>query len=260
MARVPIIYNDKDTILHRRDARIKILMFVFLVLFLYFAPTWQWMLGMTVLGLLLALISQMPKRFLLVLWLLQLPNILALVLVPIIGQLIASGGLEYSGRLAFGGRLSLAWSAALFVSVSLVSTMTVKELADGLRGLGLPEFICFVVEYVFLLVYRSADDVFRIANAMRAKGVDLEIRNPMTWITGIPLLMVPTIISVLRRAMPMMSVLEMRGFSATKRRKKLNLPKIDSLDISFLVGSVAVFVLAVGVRFGWLPPLMLQWA
>ncbi|MGF1537484.1 MAG: energy-coupling factor transporter transmembrane component T family protein [Elainellaceae cyanobacterium] len=256
MARVPIVYNEQDTILHDRDPRIKILMFVFLVLFLYFAPSWKWMLGMTILGLALAFIAQLSKKALLILWALQLPNILALVLIPLIAQFVTGDGFEYTGRLAFGVRLALAWSAALFVSISLMSTMTVKDMADGLRGLGLPEFFCFAVEYIFLLIYRSGDDIFRIADAMKAKGVRLESKNPFTLIGALPRLMVPTIISLLRRAMPMMSVLEMRGFSATKRRKKLNLPSIDALDILFLLGAILVFLSSVAARFGWLAPLI----
>jgi energy-coupling factor transport system permease protein len=50
-SRVPVLYQDHDTILHRRDARVKILLFALLFVYLFVAPTWQWLLLPTALGL-----------------------------------------------------------------------------------------------------------------------------------------------------------------------------------------------------------------
>ena len=44
----------------------------------------------------------------------------------------------FDGTLAFGLRLGFAWSAALFVSISIFSTMDIDEMTDGLRGLKVP--------------------------------------------------------------------------------------------------------------------------
>jgi len=251
MPRIPLIYNDRDSLIHRRDDRIKILVFVTLVGFLYVAPTWQWMVGMTVIGLLLAVVARVSKRWLLVLWLLQLPNVIVLVLAPLIDQLL-TGNLTFEGNLAFGIKLALAWSAALFVSISLLSSMSVDQITDGLRGLGFPEVICFTVGYTFLLIYLSINDIFHIADAMKVKGLDLETKNPCRLMKSLARLMIPTIITIVRRAMTMMAVLQMRGFSASKQRQRKNPPKFDFGDGIFLIGGLIILGSALAARLGWL--------
>lgn len=247
MPRVPVIYVDRDSPVHRRDARVKILTFVALVLFLYVAPTWQWMLALVVLGLGLDWLAQLSKRWVIVLWLLQLPNIIALLVEPALWQ----GSL--TSESAFGIKLALAWSAALFVSIGLLQSMSVDEITDGLRGLRVPETVCFTVGYVFLLVYLSLNDIFRISEAMRVKGLELEPKKPIRSLVNLPKLMVPTIVTVIRRATTMMAVLQLRGFSATKRRAPRTPPKFDSGDALFLGSACAILALAASARLGWLP-------
>jgi len=53
-----------------------------------------------------------------------------------------------------------------------------REITDGLRGPGVPEFVCFTLEYVFLLFYVTISDLFRIIDGMKVKGLGIETRNP----------------------------------------------------------------------------------
>ena len=85
--RVPVLYTEKDTFLHRRDPRAKWLLFLLLVLFLYTAPSWPWMVGVAAVGLAMAAVAKLSWKWLLVLWLLQLPNSLALVVIPAVRDL-----------------------------------------------------------------------------------------------------------------------------------------------------------------------------
>ena len=76
-------------------------------------------------GLLLAWISRTPGTRLLVLWLLQVPNLLGLVVVPVLVSLARDGRVELTGGLQFGLKLGFAWSPALFVSILLFSSMQI---------------------------------------------------------------------------------------------------------------------------------------
>lgn len=260
MARVPILYNDRDTFLHQRDPRSKLILFGLLVVLLYVAPTWTWMLGLTVLGLLMAAVARVPPKWLGVLWLLQVPNVIGLLVIPAAGQLFA-GDFSLTGNLLIGLKLSLAWSAALFVSISLFTTMRVDELADGLRGLHLPEVVCFTVEYTFLLMYLSVNDIFRVADAMKLKGVNLETRNPVRLMRNLPWLIIPAIFTIVRRASTMMSVLQMRGFSFTARPDRELPSNFGVADATLVAGGIAVFSAALADRLGviQLLPLHLLW-
>ena len=247
--RVPVLYTERDTFLHRRDPRAKWLLFVLLVLFLYTAPSWPWMVGMALLGLGLAAVARLSWKWLLVLWLLQLPNFLALVIIPAARDLLAGDVQPFDGTLAFGLRLGFAWSAALFVSISIFSTMDIDEMTEGLRGLKVPEVICFTFGYAFLLLYTSLSDVFRIVDAMNVKGVRLATKNPLRLVPNLARLMIPVIFTVVRRASTMAAVLEMRGFSFTERPNRPKTHRFGAPDAALLACGALIVGLAVGVRF-----------
>ncbi|AHY48236.1 Cobalt transport protein (plasmid) [Rubrobacter radiotolerans] len=248
--RVPVLYTEKDTFFHRRDPRAKWLLFACALAMLYAAPGWPWMVGLALAGLGIAVVAKVSWRWLLVLWLFQLPNFFALVIVPASRELLAGDINLFEGSLAFGLQLGFAWSAALFVSISLFSTMDIDEMTDGLRGLKVPEVVCFTFGYAFLLLYTSLADVFRILDAMSVKGVFLRTKNPLRFVANLARLMVPVLFTVIRRASTMMAVLEARGFSFTERPKRKVEHRFGLLD----AGLVACGVLAVGValsaRFG----------
>ncbi|MGQ9366392.1 energy-coupling factor transporter transmembrane component T family protein [Azospirillum sp. ST 5-10] len=254
MTAVPVLHTDRDSFLHRRDPRVKIGLFVLLVVFLYLAPSWPWMLGMTAVGVGLAVAARAPWRWLAVLLALQIPNVVGLVLIPAFGPL-TSGSFAMTEELAFGLRLGLAWIAAILIGVSLLCTMDVDELMDGLRGVGLPKGFAFVVGYVFLLLYLSINDILRIADAMRLKGLGLSRRRPLRLLVNIPHLMIPALFTVVRRAQAMMSALDMRGFSfsgnTNARRTRL---KFDLADGAALACGVLILASAGADRYGLVEP------
>lgn len=248
-ARVPVLGTGYDTVLHRRDARVKLLAVAALIVFLYVAPTWHWMLGATLVGLVMAAVVHVPRKWLLVLWLLQLPNFLGLIIIPVLTAW-ASGDLSYDDELRFGLRLGFTWSAALFITVSLFSAMRTEELGDGLRGLKLPEVLAFAFEYVFLLLYTSTNDILRVTDGMRLKGLTLEGRNPMPIIASLPRLMVPVFLTTARRASTMMATLQLRGFSFTHRRQRVTPVKFDLPDAAMLLIAAVVLGVAFADRVG----------
>lgn len=237
--RVPVLASDKDTVLHRRDPRAKWAVFFAFVVLLYVAPTWHWMAALTVAGLLIACLGRASAKLLALLWALQVPNLLGLILIPLALAYFGESAVDLQQH-AVGLKLAFAWSAALFVSVSLFSTMRVEELVEGLHGLGLPHVVGFTIGYMFLLLYTSLSDVLRITDAMKVKGVELESRNPAKLTKSLPKVMVPAVFTIVRRANTMMAVLEMRGFSATSRRGR-------RVDLSFGSADATLVLLAVGV-------------
>lgn len=250
MSSVPVLHTDRDSFLHRRDPRVKIGLFILLIVFLYLAPTWHWMAGMTALGVVLAFLARAPWPWLLVLLALQIPNVIGLVVIPAWAPL-TSGTVAMTDELAFGIRLALAWIAAILIGVSLLCTMDVDELMDGLRGIGLPQRFAFMVGYAFLLLYLSINDIVRIADAMRLKGLDLTPRHPFTLMANLPRLMIPALFTVIRRGQAMMAALDMRGFSFSGKRAntRRTRPKFDFADAAVAVVGVAVLASAGADRY-----------
>ena len=251
-ARVPVLYRDRDTWLHNRDPRIKLLMSLFLFLFLFFSPSWQWLALTVVLGLVTATIARTPWKWLMVIWLLQVPSFLIIIGIPLYKQL-SSGGIEFNDDIMSAIRLILAWTSAIFVSLGLFSTMDADDLTNGLRGLKFPPVAAFAVGLSYRLLFVTLGEALRIADAMRLKGVDLETKNPLKWITNSLKLCLPVLFAVLRRGPTLMSTLEMRGFM--KGRRVNSLGGLDLGDIILLSIGLGLLIWSIGDRFGFLPPL-----
>ncbi|MFB6244073.1 MAG: energy-coupling factor transporter transmembrane protein EcfT [Halobaculum sp.] len=250
--RVPVVYNDTDTWVHRRDPRAKLGVFVAMLLYMYVAPTWEWMLAMAVVGLGLAVLARVPPLWIGALLALQIPNVLGILAFPAIQRLV-TGGSAFGGNFDFGLKLALSWQAALLVSASLFTTMELTEITDGLRGIGAPELLVFTLEYVFLLFYITISDLFRIMDGMKVKGLELETKNPLKFARNLPSLAVPMFMSVLQRSNTMMSVLTMRGYSFSNEDRELRHElAFDAGDVLMLGVSVVVLAGTLAVNFGFL--------
>jgi energy-coupling factor transport system permease protein len=247
---VPVVYNDRETWFHRRDPRAKLGVFVLLMTYLYAAPTWEWMLAMVGVGVGMVVVARVPPKWIGALLLLQVPNVLGILAFPAIERLVA-GGSAFGGSFDFGLKLALSWQAALLVTASLFTTMELTELTDALRRLGVPEVVCFTLEYVFLLFYVTISDLFRILDAMRVKGLGIETRNPVKFALNAPKLAVPMFMSVLQRSNTMMSVLTMRGYSFSNHDRELrHRMTFDAGDAVLFGTGVVVVAAALATNFG----------
>lgn len=249
---VPVLKTDRDSFWHRRDPRVKVALFVCLIVLIYVAPSWTWMAGLVCIGIALAVTSRAPWKWLAVLLLIQLPNVIGLVIIP--GWEGLSKG-EFDEEFEFGVRMALGWIAAVLIGVSLISTMEIDEIAEGLRGIGLPRRFAFTVSYTFVLVYLSVNDILRVTEAAKLKGVELTLKRPLRFISDVSRLMMPALFTTVRRGSAMTAALDMRGFSARHadvRRVRL---KFDGADAAALACGLAIVIYAGAIRADFVPPI-----
>ncbi|KYC43701.1 hypothetical protein WA1_00595 [Scytonema hofmannii PCC 7110] len=246
---VPTLYQERNTFVHRRDPRVKILLLILLFFFLFLAGSWQWMLVLVILGLIQAAIARTPWKWMAVLWAIHIPTFLALILIPAAGPLLAGNFAKVAEVASAELRLILAWTAAIIVSVSMLSTMDAEDLTKGIRGLHLPPVVALAFGLSYRLLYTTLGEAFRIADAMRIKGVDLDPKHFFRFIWNSLRISLPLLFAVVRRAPTLMSALQMRGF----RRGRVQLGAIDFWDAVYFLIGLAVFGLAVCDRFGLLP-------
>lgn len=241
------LYRDRDTFIHRRDPRVKLLLLVLLFFFIFLAGSWEWMLVAVILGLIQAAVARTPWRWLAVLWAIHLPTFIVLILVGAAGPLFAGNFAKIAEVAAAELRLILAWTATIVVSVSMLSTMDAEDLTRGIRGLRFPPIVAFAVGLSYRLLYATINETGRIADAMKIKGVDLNPKRFFRFIWNSLRLSLPVLLAVLRRAPTLMSAVAMRGIP----RGPARLGNINFWDFVYLLVGVAVFVLAVGDRFKW---------
>lgn len=234
-ATVPVLYRPGASFVHRRDPRVKMVLFFLLFVFLFIAPSWQWMLVPAAFGALFALNARTPWQWLLVFWAIHIPSFLTIIGVP----LYEAGGFTMNDDVGAALKLVLAWTTAILVSVSLASTMEPDDFSAGLRGLGLPAVAAQAVGLSYRLLYVTLYEVFRIADAMKIKGLELETRNPIKLVRNGSKLSLPILFTVLRRAPMLICTLEMRGTGAPPRALRFK-----PGDVLVLSAAVAVVALA----------------
>jgi energy-coupling factor transport system permease protein len=202
------------------------------------------MLGMVGIEVALAFASRAPLNWLAVLLLLQLPNMLGLVVIPAGGS-VARRRSCLRWAVAVGLKLALAWIAA---GVSLISTMEIDKLVEGMRGIGVPSSIAAIVGYVFLLAYLGFSDILQIIEGMRLKGVELTIRRPVAFMRGLIQVATPMIFTIVRRGAQMTAALDTRGFSFRSPKVRRARLKFDFADATVLMTGLAVVGYAGMVR------------
>lgn len=206
---VPTLQREREGWWQRRDPRVKWGLFIALIAMIYVAPDWRWMAAMVALGAVLALTARPSPLWMGVALLVQLPNVIGLVFLPLLGS-----GAEAGEELAFGLRLALGWVAAVLFGISLLSSMEIPEMVAGLKGIGLPESFAFTVGYSFLLIYLSLADFSRLIRRLRGPDAPLSLWRPFDFARFLAQLVVPAVTTVARRGGAMALALEARGPAA----------------------------------------------
>lgn len=229
----------------RRDPRVKWALFFGLILFIYIAPDWRWMAAATIVGAAMALTARPSPGWLAFALLVQAPNVLGLILLPLIGDGATSGE-----EFAFGLRLGLGWVAAILFGISLLSSMEIPEMAAGLRGLGLPRRFAFVIGYSFLLIYLSLADFAGLLRSLRLSGEALSLQRPFRLARSAASLFVPVVVTVARRGGAMAIALEAN--QSAQAPSPVQLEPLDIFDFLLALAAAASLAAAIGARTGLL--------
>ncbi|MDP8222278.1 MAG: energy-coupling factor transporter transmembrane component T [Candidatus Lernaella stagnicola] len=140
----------------------------------------------------------------LVLWTLSLPG-----RTP----LFSCGPLTiYDEAMMHGLGRALRLLSFLVLGVAFLTVTSIEEFTYGLRSLGVPYRVGFAISLAFRLAPLFLETAGHVANAHRARGVELD-KGPFwrRWPRYAPL-MVPVLVSGFRRADQMSLALEAKGF------------------------------------------------
>lgn len=139
---------------------------------------------------------------------------------------------------ALGLRLALmVGSGVLFLA-----TTRVEEFAYGLRSLGLPYRVAFALTLAFRLVPTFVSSGRAVAEAQRARGLDLDRGNVLARMRRYTPLVVPMFLTAVRRADRLAAALETRGFGSGEQRTELaehRFGAADGLALVLIVGLAA---------------------
>jgi len=128
-------------------------------------------------------------------------------------------------------------------------TTSPDDLGLALEQAHIPYEFCFAfttaVRFVPVLAYEAQT----IVDAQKARGLELEKGSILKRVRNYIPILIPLIVSAIRRSMEMAEAMESRAFGAGNERTNLFILKMRSLD--YIVISISLLILALGmlVRF-----------
>lgn len=196
---------------------------------------------------------------LVVIFLAQLPGIL---LAKTVGRWLRSmrGGLFlgvfiFLMNMIFGTPFvsSLAFATRFFAIMSAFSfffmTTSADDLGLALEQIHVPYSISFTFTTAVRLVPTMAVDAQTVVDAQRSRGLELDKGNFMKRIRNYIPILIPLIISAIRRSVELAEALESRAFGATEKRTAIVTLKMRLPDYLIIIATVLGLGLAIYVYF-----------
>jgi energy-coupling factor transport system permease protein len=148
---------------------------------------------------------------------------------------------------------SIAFAVRFFAIMSAFSFFFMTTSADDL-GLALEQIhVPFTISFTFTtavrLVPSMATDAQTVVDAQRSRGLELDKGNPMKRIRNYIPILIPLIISAIRRSVELAEALESRAFGATEKRTAIAILKMRTPDAIAIIATLLGLTLALYVYF-----------
>lgn len=148
---------------------------------------------------------------------------------------------------------SFAFSLAMTVRfLALVSSFSIffmttspDDLGLALEQMKVPYALTFTFTTAIRLVPTMAVDAQTVVDAQKSRGLELEKGNILKRVRNYVPILIPLIVSAIRRSMELAEALESRGFGASKRREPYAVLKMGRGDYAALC--LTALLLAFGV-------------
>ncbi len=149
--------------------------------------------------------------------------------------------------LARAAALGLRLALMVASGVLFLATTRVEEFAYGLKSLGLGFRVAFALTLAFRLVPTFVASGRAVAEAQRARGLDLDHGGLLARMRRYTPLVVPMFLTAVRRADRVAAALETRGFGSGEKRSELAEHRFGLADA---IAAMLMMVLAASTLWG----------
>ncbi len=129
-------------------------------------------------------------------------------------------------------------------------TTSPDHLGLALEQTHIPYEFCFAFTTAVRFVPVLAEEAQTIMDAQKARGLELEGGNFLKRIRNYIPILIPLIVSAIRRSLELAEAMESRAWGATKKRTNLYVLKIHRGDLVLVAITVGILIIAIYVRLG----------
>jgi energy-coupling factor transporter transmembrane protein EcfT len=245
------LYVDKDTVLHRLNARAKLALALalFTVAYIFGHPAVVAVpLALGFAGLVLGGGLRNLRR---VWYIIVALFVVGLVVWPSFTEaggpiVLETGFFSLSRReLLFALGRSERIAAFILGGLVFVTTTSNEEIIRGMRELGIPFAFCFAVGTALRLFPTFLGAAGTVRQAQEARGLDLSGGNPIERVRKFVPLLIPVFMTAFRNIQTQSMALEARGFDTRRERTFYRRESFSTLDWAATGLSVVVVVAAI---------------
>lgn len=261
-------YYPSDSVVHRMDARVKILLMILYIAAIFFISSYFGYAVTLVFILAFSLVSKVPitkilksvKRITVILVITALLNLFFVKTGTVIAHwwifTITDYGLNYAIMMAL--RLTFLVIGTTFLTL----TTTPTELTDGLESLMTPlkyvkipvHDIAVIMSIALRFIPTLMEETQKIMNAQKARGATFDTGHLHQRAKALLPVLIPLFVNAFRRADELAFALDARCYNATENRTKYKVQKIKFSDIVgiLVVGGYLALVIVDKYVFGGL--------
>ncbi len=127
-------------------------------------------------------------------------------------------------------------------------TTSPDHLSLALEQSHVPYEFCFAFTTAVRFVPVLAEEAQTIMDAQKARGLELERGNFLKRVRNYIPVLIPLIVSAIRRSLELAETMESRAWGATKKRTNLYVLKMKSADYVMIAVSIGMSILGIYVR------------
>lgn len=263
-------YYPANSIVHRADPRIKIVILLLYMVAVFFCQTFFSFGFLTFFVIVTVALSRVPPLKVLK----GLRTVLILVLVTTVfmiifyrdssEQPIAEWGIFHIYMSGIYASIKLAWRLLLLILMPTVLTLTSTptELCDGLESLLWPlkkihfpvHELALIMSIALRLIPTLLEETDKITAAQKARGAAFETRNPFKKIKAMLPVLIPLFVSSFRRADDLADAMDSRCYRGAKGRTRMKSLHVHIGDIIALLVWCLIFVCILFLKYnycGW---------
>ncbi len=259
-------YYESRSVLHRTDPRIKIILMILLIVFVFLAKNMYALAFSTVAVILMLLASKVPFKM----YLKNMKAILpVLIFTAIINLFYGEGDTLFhiwKIEITTGGVYKSVFMAVriallIFISSLLTYTTTPNDLTDAIESLLSPlkyiglrsavHTLAMMMTIALRFIPTLIEEAEKIMNAQKARGADLESGGLISRIKALIPILIPLLISSVRRAYELAEAMECRCYNGGEGKTRMKQMKLTATDLYVSLFAVIIcgIIVALNILF-----------